>query len=430
MQRPELIPLFLLFTPALALAQFTPTAPTAEPAEVAENLTNFDAFAVNLRWERQHWLLVAGDKILKDFGRREAEARQALRVIQSLQLNQYGTVGTPVPLMEYWLSNGTAPRGFIPGLRRLSLDTASLRVERVQSQWCLRDARTIVFNFGFHAEEAQRALAIIHKYGFTEIGVIGSAQPTMFVFLTSNGLSPEAKVTPASRVHQTHYQPEGSGRDKGRINANPGAGLGAIVTPAIPPLAGTGRPPHGPRLAFDRETMPDGKRSAARFGNSGAPLPGWDERVESVPINWRQVRMRQDNGVWQLAAGNYVLGTFGIDEAAARQALSVLHYYRFTEQYRVGHPKPSFSYFMVNGQPPLGVMFGLSAQAFQPDKLSVQQLGLRWALCEGDRVLVLLGNKLDEARQLLELIQQQKFDRLCHVGAHDDGGMTFLVRSR
>jgi hypothetical protein len=76
------------------------------------------------------------------------------------------------------------------------------------------------------------------------------------------------------------------------------------------------------------------------------------------------------------------------------------------------------------------MMFGFSGQAFQPDKLSVQQLGTTWTLCEGDRVLVMLGDKPDEARQLLELIRQHKFDRLCHVGLSQDGGMTFLVRSR
>ncbi len=82
---------------------------------------------------------------------------QALRLIQELHLNQFGTVGTPSPIMEYWLSSGQVPAGFTPGLRRLSLDAATLRVERMQSQWCLRDARTIVFNFGFHREEAERA---------------------------------------------------------------------------------------------------------------------------------------------------------------------------------------------------------------------------------------------------------------------------------
>jgi hypothetical protein len=420
-----------LLTGRALFAQPFPTPPSAPVAEVAENLQALDPSAVNLRWERQHWLLVDGERILKDFGRRESDGRQALRAIQELRLDQYGTVGTPSPLMEYWLSNGQAPQGIAPGLRRVTFDAATLRVERMQSQWCLRDAKMILFNFGFHAEEARQALAIIQKYGFTEIGVIGPAQPAMFVFLAPiNGVAPNSRIAPASRVHKTAYQPEGSGRDKSRINANPGAGLGSIITPALPPLTGSAPPRHGARLAFGRESLPDRKHSAAKFGNAGSPLPGWDEKLECVPFNWRQVRMRQDNGIWELAAGNYVLCTFGADEEAARQALGVLHYYHFTEHYRIGHPRPTFSFFLINGQPPIGSMFGHSGQAFQPDKLSVQKLGMEWSLCEGDRVLAMLGDKPDEARQLLELIQQHKFDRLCRVGSLGDGGMTFLVRSR
>jgi hypothetical protein len=422
---------FILLATVSSPAQFPSPPPSAQTTEIKEQLLSFDPVAVNLRWEERRWVLMAGDRILKDFGRREHEARQALRLIQELHLNQYGTVGSPSPVMEYWLTDGQAPQGFTPGLHHLSLDAATLRVERIQSQWCLRDGRTIFFNFGFHGDEAERALAIIQKYGFTEIGVIGPAQPAMLVFLApSNGSMPTSRTAPASRVHKTAYQPEGARRDKGRINANPGAGLGAIVTPALPPLAAAGHSPHGPRLAFGREKLPDGKHSAARFGNSGPPLPGWEEQVECVPFNWRQVRMRQDNGVWQLAAGDYILATFGTDDESARQALSVLHHYHFTEHYRIGRPQPSFSFFMINGQPPLGMMFGLGGQAFQPDKLSVQQLGPTWTLCEGDRVLVMLGDKPDEARQLLELIRQQKFDHLCRLGSPQDGGMTFLVRSR
>src|SRR5262249_52969524 len=160
----------------------------------------------------------------------------------------------------------------------------------------------------------------------------------------------------------------------GRVNVNPGAGLGTIVTPALPPLAGTGSL-HGPRLAFGRETMKDSRHAAARLGNSGPPLPGWDEKIDCVPFNRGQGRRGQDNGIWQLAADNYVLASFGEDEAAARQALAALHHYRFTEHYRIGHPQSSFSFFLTNGQPPLGLMFGLGGQAFQYDKLSAQKLG-------------------------------------------------------
>jgi hypothetical protein len=376
-----------------------------------------------LRWDHSRWLLLAGEQLLKDFGPRQNEARQALRLLQELNLNQYGTVGSPSPIMEYWLTDGQAPARFTPGLRRLAMDPNTLHVEQIQAQWCLRDARTIFFNFGFHQREAQQALAIITKYGFTDIGILGGAQPALFIFLAScNGLSPSARAAPSSHIHKVAYQPNTAGPEHGRNNLNPGGGLGAIITPALPPLRNPA--PHGPRLSFSRDTLTDSRHNAAHFGNA-ASLPGWEDRMECVPFNWRQVRMHQDNGVWQLLAGECVLASFGTDEDAARQALSVLHYYHFTEQYRLGHPEPLFSFFLINGQPPLGLMFGLGGLAFQPDHVSVQQLGRDWSLCEGDRVLVMLADKEEEAQQLLDVIRLHKFDRLCRIG-----GMTFFVRAR
>src|SRR5262249_44121115 len=71
------------------------TAPpgTAAPAMVRpERLVTFDYQQAELRWIDQHWQLVAGGVWLKDFGRREADARAALRTIQSLRLTQRGTI--------------------------------------------------------------------------------------------------------------------------------------------------------------------------------------------------------------------------------------------------------------------------------------------------------------------------------------------------
>jgi hypothetical protein len=413
--------LLLLWTASPVTAQSPPDAPTTP---LTENLVSFDPSTLSLRWEHSHWLITAGEQILKDFGSRQNEARQALRLIQELNLNQYGTVGSPRPIMEYWLCDGQAPEHFTPGLHRLAMDPATLHVECVQAQWCLRDARRIYFNFGFHRDEAQQAMAILTKYAFTDIAVIGGAQPALFLFLASaNSLSPAARAAPTSHIHKVAYQSENAGPERGRVNVNPGSGLGAIVTPALPPLYNPSS--HGPRLSFSRETLPDRKHNAARFGNSGSPLPGWEDRMECVPFNWRQVRMHQEDGDWQLLAGDCVLASFGADEEAARRALSVLHYYHFTEQYRIGHPQPLFSFFLINGQPPLGLMFGLGGTAFQPDHLSIEQLGPNWSLCEGDRVLVMLEDKKEDAEQLLDVIRLHKFDRLCRIG-----GMTFFVRAR
>jgi hypothetical protein len=41
-----------------------------------------------------------------------------------------------------------------------------------------------------------------------------------------------------------------------------------------------------------------------------------------------------------------------------------------------------------------------------------------------------LGERPEEARQVLAAIQQNKFARLCRLGAFDGEGLTFFVRAR
>jgi hypothetical protein len=382
--------------------------PAAADANPREDLVSFDCAAVQVVWKDHSWQLVAGECLLKDFGRREAEARQALRLIQILGLNQRSTVGRPQVVMEYWLAGGRGPTGLTPGLRRLTLDGARLRVEQVQTQWCVRDEQRILFHFGPHQGEAERALAILKKYRFTQLGVLGQAAPSMMVFFSEGPDLAQASRTPSAlRVPRTFQKPTREG-DK-NVHLTEGA-IGALAPATLPPLR---TPP--PRT---------GARGVLQPG-----LPGWEERAEVVAIDGRQVQLRRQEGAWSLAAGDFVLARFGSDEAAARQALQVLRHYHFTELCRVGRPAPVFSYYLVNGQAPRGLTFGLVGQAFQPDKLSVQPLGRQWALCEGDKVLVVLGESAADAHQLLAAVQRNRFDRLCRVGPAPEG-MTFFVRVR
>src|SRR5947209_6541690 len=77
---------------------------TAPPArDVSERLVSFDCDRTEVAWAEQHWQLQAAGILLKDFGRREHEARQALRLVRQLRLNQYGAIGSPSPALEYWL---------------------------------------------------------------------------------------------------------------------------------------------------------------------------------------------------------------------------------------------------------------------------------------------------------------------------------------
>jgi hypothetical protein len=388
-----------------------------------ENLRTFDPQEVRLDWNNRRWQLVAGQTVLKDFGFREQEARQALRLIQELHLNQYGTVGTARPVLEYWLSDGHPPARLSSGVRTLPLDPGGLRLEQYQGQWCLCDAQRVLFAFGTDAEEARQALAVLRKYGFNEVGVLGQVTLSMMVFAHTS-------VDPAGTLPDRHmaspHIPNPQRPAPARLNLpkTPAPDPG-LVTPAVAPLAVPNASPanrHQPAGFWREEPQIAGRPHPP--ATAPPPAAGAPQRVT---FDWRRVDVRQENARWVLTAGGTPLANFGTDQYSARLALSAVRHYRFTEQWRLAD---GFTYFLSTGQAPRGLMLGLTAQEFRPDDLTVRQVDDRYALCEGPRAVIPLGANPDDARALLDVIRRNRFDRLCRLGAEGPGGLTFLVRSQ
>ncbi len=315
-----------------------PLSASPPPAAAAERLTPFDNELARVDWSSEGWRVVAGSVVLKDFGRRESEARQALRLIRELRINQHGIIGAPTPALEYWLSDGLPPRGPAAGLHTLPIDLASLRVDQRQTQWVLRDNRRELFNLGVNEDAARQALAVIQKYGFTEVGAVNPASPSMLIFLADpDALSPtdpapHARPSAAPEKHAPDPQ-----SPAGRLLAqHPGIDANAPIAPAMPPLRQVSLPAN---MAVAASSTPD-----------------------RVAFDWRQVQLRKEGDGWKLASGSCVLADFGADEHAARQGLAAVQYYHFTERRQAGGAA-RFTYFLVGGQPPHGTMFGLDLAA-------------------------------------------------------------------
>ena len=371
--------------------------PARTPAPPPERLTAFDTDHAFVDWSFQGWKVSADGATVKDFGRSESEARQALRLIRDLRLNQHGVIGGPAPTLEYWLSDGRPPQGPAQGLRVLPIDAPSLRVEQTQEQWVLRDDRRVLFGFGQNPADARQALAVVQKYGFTQVGTVGAGAPSMMVFFAPTDAAPAA-----ARPAPTPAAVDPSSPAAKLLAGGPG--LDSIPAPAVPPL-----------------------RGAPVSGNG---ISATSDTPDRIPFDWRQVQLQKDAGGWKLAAGSLVLADFGADEYAARLGLSAVQYYHFTERRQVAGPSGGFTYYLSAGQAPHGVMFGMEGQPFQPDRLEVRQLEGRWAVCVGEVPLVEMGDAPEAANQVLDVIQRQHFDRLCRLGQTDGRGMTFFVRSR
>jgi hypothetical protein len=338
------------------------------------------------------WVLQAGGVRLKDFGAHQAEAWQAYYLIRSLHLTQHGTVGSPRPVMEYWLSDGHAPPALGGTPHRLPIDPATLRVEQIQGQWCVRDGQRVLFNFGPQQAQAGQALEVIRTYGFTQIGYVGWPTPLMMYFLAGDGWAGAAPQAPQPKA------------------------------PGPQPAGQPGAPqPKGP----DPAALLQGRLLATGTHQLSAPQASSAGVFRFDP---GRVEVKQDGGLWRLVYAQHVLASFGNQEEA-RQAQGVIRFYRFTEQCFLGGAAPAFSYFLVHGQAPLGVRFGVPARAFLPAAVNVRQFGKDWMLCSGAGPLENFGDRKDVAQELVQLIQHFQFDHLCRIGPVGPLSMTFLVRT-
>lgn len=411
-----------------------PGPSAAAPVILEEELTHFDDRLADLLWNGGRYQLWAGGQMLKDFGRREADGRQALTVIRELHLTQRGTVGSPRPIMEYWLSDGRVPTSTLPGLRAIPIDRTTLRVEAVQGYWCVRDERNTFFNFGGHQDEAERALAIMKQHAVDRLGLIGQGTPVMLVFLgTPPGLTatplhapppPRGRVVTQARAdmaNQPSSDIEASKLQPSRMNPT------ATLAPHAEPNSSNAR--GGPSAASGNDLAAAAMTSNRQLAPPSARSVDLATLADRIPLDFRQARLSRDALGWKLLCGNYVVADFGPNEREAKLGEMAFRTSRFTEQCVIGHPKPVFTYFLANGQPPRGLPLGAPSIAFRPDDLSVRQINGAWTICDFTRPLFAFGDKAEEAKEALKAIQKHRFDAYCRLG-QGDPAMTILARTR
>ena len=430
------------------MANQVPTAMNAPPPTMVSVTATVDLFnprEVKLSWHDRRWVLVHQGQTLKDFGSRVADARQALRLIQDLGLNQRGVIGSPVPHLEYWLVDGHAP-GALPrsGMHTIAIEPDRLRIEQVHQQWCIRDGNRVLFNFAQYADEAREALAVLQKHHFTQVSIVGQVSPTMMVFGgQGQGDAPTMAATHGPSAMGRQFAPQkfprlvknsdGSPRfEQLKTTSTPTApGYEGIVQPLVPPLftpttaraSGSGEMP---TLANQRAVA---WHKSSRLGSAQPAQATEQGQEERHAFDWRQAQIRQDDGEWKLTAGSLVLATFGPNLHQAQMALAAVRHYRFQEQRTLAGDAP-LAYFLANAAVPRGLMLGMQGSEFQPEKLDVQHLDAGYAICQGPRVVLQFRERPEPARQALEAIQRQKLDCLYHVGDQGKGGMTLVLKSQ
>ncbi len=161
-----------------------PMAPMAPAARVqpmpaaSEDCISFDPDRVLVSQAQGRWKIVDGQHWMFDFGSNRDQARAAFRVIRHYRLNQSCFVGRPNPSLRYLLSNGKAPVGALRGEDCIGFDPQRIAVSQVGGHWKIVDGSHWMFDFGSKRQEAEQALTLIRRYGFTQSCFVGRPNPS------------------------------------------------------------------------------------------------------------------------------------------------------------------------------------------------------------------------------------------------------------
>lgn len=346
--------------------------PTAGRADVLlpapERKIEIESATLTLKRFADSWQLWAGRTMLRNFGNAETEAREALRVIRELKINEWAMIGSPIPVVEYGLQHGRATVGFGIAKFALPIDLKSVRVDRVKGVWVLRDDNTLLFNFGSNRSDAEQAVAVVQKYGFDRVGYVGQPNPVMAYFFVA---------PPGEKPFQS----------------------------------GLGR--------FDAQAQMD------VMMRTGIPVPGLGFVGEMVRIDSRKVEIRREGYEWVLAHGTDVIARFGPAEWQARDALKVVQDGRFTEWCRFA----GVSFFLSGGRAPVRVPFATITREFSEMDLAARQVNGKWYVTAANRPLFEVTS-LQEGEDLIRMLRHYGFTQVCQTGNSAKASLSFLAKSR
>jgi hypothetical protein len=337
-----------------------------------EDLVTFNPVTVTARSVDGRWQVRTDTAVLKDFGADRASAIEAARFIQDLRLNQMGTIKGSRPPVEYWLADGKPPRILNGRAVILPVVARNVRAEQMGGTWVVTDGLRALHDFGADSDTAVRAATVYWKYGFNELAVIGSPQPTMMVPLTDPIQADREKAAPV-------------------MAANPLALAGDISKTSL-------------------------------------LLPGNVYAGPKVPIDVAKLGVeRREGGNVVLVHDGEVLARFGGSEMEARTALRALQDGHVTEMARIG--STGFPLFLAGGQPIHGEPLGAARTSIRSDRLRFQRIRDTWWVTEDSRPLVEAGTK-EDAELLLRVMKFFDLRSVCVIGHPETSGLRLLTMGR
>jgi hypothetical protein len=171
-------------------------------------------------------------------------------------------------------------------------------------------------------------------------------------------------------------------------------------------------PTTDPKMPQTGGTLP---ATLGRGTTSGFVRPASTTGQSGLPIDQRQLQVKNVEGTWKLFSGPICLEDFGAAEHDAKQAMTSLRFLRVTERIDFGAAGRGLSVYLANGQPPRGNLVGVRSVSVQPQQMSVFAHGKDYWLIDKQRRYVAF-DKEEDAKKALDEIRKHGFDEVFLIG--------------
>jgi len=142
---------------------------------------------------------------------------------------------------------------------------------------------------------------------------------------------------------------------------------------------------------------------------------------DRLGLNPNNVAAVQISSRWKVVDGNHWILDFDQKRTAAERAAAVIKHYGLSFICFVGRPscpgqQPMMYWLNAQGKAPSGAMAGEDAIPFNPGTISVQKIGQRWKVADGNNWLLDFGPGEGNAKAALYFIKKYGFKFICFAG--------------
>ncbi|HEY2785440.1 MAG TPA: hypothetical protein VGJ05_10745 [Fimbriiglobus sp.] len=338
-----------------------------------EKAIKLDRGSLIVRKAAGGWQVWGGNALVKNFGDDRDSAEDAAKSIRDLNPTEWVTLGTSRPIVGYAIADEQARFGASPK-QSANVDLLSVRAESLRGAWVVRDANSILLNFGPDRRDAEQAAAAARKYGFNRIGIVGRV-----------GSDPAFQFFYATPETQQKFTPQSAAAQQLFLN-----------------------------------------QQIQTLHRTGVPVPGVGFIGERVVIDLKKVAVRRDGNGFVLASGSDVLANFGSNEWSARDAVRILQEMRVTEFCTVSGQ----TFFLENGKVPRRVPFAAQGFAFDSKSLVVKPSGRGFGVFERNGRQIFPVDSKADGENLIRTVQAFGFNQTCQIGMAGPNSLKFLAKSQ